>query len=80
MGFTAQSPKLVTLDELRAQRNTLLQETDRVAFRHYDGKDPVGLDWEAWTEVRQALRDLTDNYVETTEDQINWPTLPSLGE
>ena len=60
------------LEQLRAERNLLLAETDWVSLKYYDLGQPVPTEW---TEYRQALRDLPAN----TEDPANpvWPTKPS---
>ena len=59
------------LEQLRAERNLLLAETDWVSLKYYDLGQPVPTEW---TEYRQALRDLPAN----TEDPANpvWPTKP----
>ena len=59
-------------DELRIQRNTLLERTDRYATLDYP--HPNAEAKQAWFDYRQALRDLP----ETTENPAVpvWPTPP----
>lgn len=60
------------IDELRIERNTLLEQTDRYATLDYP--HPTAEAKQAWFDYRQALRDLP----ETTEDPATpiWPTPP----
>ena len=56
------------LDELRKERNKLLQETD-----YWSAPDLPDMT-EEQTTYRQALRDITDTY--TSLDDVVWPTKP----
>lgn len=56
------------LDELRAERNRLLTETD-----HWAMSDTPDMTTEQTT-YRQALRDITDNA--TSLDDVTWPEKP----
>jgi len=56
------------LDELRAERDRLLAETDYWVFSDTATATQAQLDY------RQALRDITDNY--TSLDDVVWPTKP----
>ena len=60
------------IDELRIERNTILERTDRYATLDYP--HPTAEAKQAWFNYRQALRDLP----ETTEDPATpvWPTPP----
>lgn len=60
------------IDELRIQRNTILEQTDKYATLDYP--HPTAEAKQAWFDYRQALRDLP----ETTEDPATpvWPTPP----
>lgn len=55
-------PVLVSIEELRMNRNTLLNNSDFRDLPSYPGSDQ-----EAWREYRQALRDLPDGYVPVEE-------------
>ncbi len=60
------------LKELRTNRNTLLDQTDKYIVADYPHPTPEAR--QAWLDYRQALRDLPAN----TEDPANpdWPTRP----
>jgi hypothetical protein len=57
----------IPLDELRAERNVRLAETDYLALSDNTLTD-------AMLTYRQALRDITDNA--TSLDDVTWPTKP----
>lgn len=57
------------LDNLRAERNKLLTETDWTQSR-----DVTLTNDAAWQTYRQALRDITDTYSDL--DSVVWPTKP----
>ena len=61
------------LKELRTERNTLLEQTDRYATLDYPHSNLVVQ--QTWFDYRQALRDLPT----ATEDPVNpvWPVQPS---
>ena len=59
-----------TWDEIRAQRDALLKESDWTALTDVDPKPSA----EAWVQYRQALRDLTSNY--SSPEDVVWPTVP----
>lgn len=61
------------LKELRTERNTLLEQTDRYATLDYPHSNLAVQ--QTWFDYRQALRDLPAN----TEDPVNpvWPVQPS---
>jgi len=61
------------LKELRAERNTLLEQTDRYATLDYPHSNLAVQ--QTWFDYRQTLRDLPAN----TEDPANpvWPTAPT---
>lgn len=55
------------LDEVRAERNAKLAETDWMANSDVTMSD-------SWKTYRQALRDITDSA--TSLDDVTWPTKP----
>ena len=55
------------LDEVRAERNAKLAETDWMANSDVTMSD-------AWRTYRQALRDITDSA--TSLDDVTWPEKP----
>lgn len=57
----------IDLDELRAERNKKLAETDFYALSDVTMSDEMST-------YRQALRDITDTY--TSLDDVVWPTKP----
>ena len=61
------------LKELRADRNTLLEQTDRYATLDYPHSNLAVQ--QTWFDYRQALRDLPA----VTEDPTNpvWPSIPT---
>ena len=59
------------LDNLRAERNTKLTETDWVVTMHKELGTDIPTEW---TTYRQALRDITDTY--TSLDDVVWPEKP----
>lgn len=59
------------LDNLRAERNTKLTETDWVVTMHKELGTNIPA---AWKTYRQALRDITDTY--TSLDDVVWPEKP----
>jgi hypothetical protein len=63
----------IALKELRAKRNTLLEQTDRYATLDFPHSNLVVQ--QTWFDYRQALRDLPT----VTEDPANpvWPVQPS---
>ena len=60
----------IKLDEVRAERNAKLAETDWTQSR-----DVTLSNDSAWATYRQALRDITDSA--TSLDDVTWPTKPS---
>lgn len=59
------------LDNLRAERNTKLTETDWVVTMHKELGTNIPA---AWKTYRQELRDITDTY--TSLDDVVWPEKP----
>lgn len=59
------------LQDLRAERNNKLAETDWVVTMHKELGTNIPA---AWKTYRQALRDITDNYSDL--DTVVWPTKP----
>ena len=59
----------IKLDEVRAERNAKLAETDWTQSR-----DVTLSNDSAWQTYRQALRDITDSA--TSLDDVTWPTKP----
>ena len=59
----------VKLDEVRAERNAKLAETDWTQSRDVTLTNDA--DWQTY---RQALRDITDTYSDL--DSVVWPTKP----
>ena len=59
----------IKLDEVRAERNRKLAETDWTQSR-----DVTLSNDSAWATYRQALRDITDSA--TSLDDVTWPTKP----
>jgi hypothetical protein len=59
-----------TWDQIRAQRDTLLKESDWTALADVDPKPSA----EAWVQYRQALRELTVDY--SSPEDVVWPTVP----
>ena len=74
--LTTKLQELVTaqpLKELRTERNTLLEQTDKYIVADYPHATPEKK--QEWLDYRQALRDLPSN----TEDPANpvWPSIPT---
>lgn len=63
------TPPAPTWEEIRAQRNQLLQKSDWVVL-----PDVAVENKEQWLAYRQQLRDITKNF-ETPQD-VKWPPLP----
>ena len=59
------------LDNLRAKRNALLNETDYIVIK---AKETGATIPTAWKTYRQALRDITENL--TTVDEVNAVVFP----
>jgi hypothetical protein len=60
---------LITWNGIRAQRDSLLSDTDWVAL-----KDITLPNEQEWFDYRQALRDIPQTYSEPTD--VVWPTRP----
>jgi len=62
------------LDNLRAERNTKLAESDWIVIKEREegGSVPNFADWKTY---RQALRDITKTY--KSLDTVKWPTTPT---
>lgn len=56
--------------QIRAQRNSLLQESDWIVTKATETKTEIPQEWLTY---RQALRDIT-NY--STPEEVVWPTKP----
>lgn len=61
----------VTWDQVRAQRNNLLAETDWVVIKAQETGQEIS---RAWLEYRETLRNIT---LQTNLQNINWPVKPS---
>ena len=59
----------IPMNELRAERNAKLAETDWTQSRDVTLSNDA-----AWQTYRQALRDITDTYSDL--DSVVWPTKP----
>jgi hypothetical protein len=70
---TKESELLVSdkLEQLRAERNAKLAETDWVITMHKELGTNIPA---AWKTYRQALRDITDDA--TSLDDVTWPEKP----
>ena len=66
----ADERKTADIDELRFERNLLLQQSDWTQNRDVTLSDDA--DWKTY---RQALRDITKTY--KTLDTVKWPTEPT---
>ena len=64
----------IKLDEVRAERNTKLAETDWIVIKEREEGGTVK-NFADWKEYRQKLRDITKTY-KSLED-VKWPTAPS---
>ena len=64
----------IKLDEVRAERNTKLAETDWIVIKEREEGGTVK-NFADWKEYRQKLRDITNTY-KSLED-VKWPTAPS---
>ena len=62
------------INELRAERNRLLVETDWVVIKEREEGGSVS-NFADWKKYRQELRDITNTY-KSLED-VKWPTAPS---
>ena len=62
------------INELRAERNRLLVETDWVVIKEREEGGSVS-NFADWKKHRQELRDITKTY-KSLED-VKWPTAPS---
>lgn len=76
MGVAGDDSPALTVDEhwaaTRAQRDTLLQESDRTQLLDY----PISAETRAaWVEYRRALRDLPQTYADNPEGVV-WPVPP----
>ena len=73
----AQFPQVeldMAMEDLRAKRNKLLQDTDYIVTMNLEAGNTVPAEWVAY---RQSLRDLTNGL--TTVEQVNavvYPTKP----
>lgn len=68
-----EEPEL-TWNNIRAQRNELLQETDWTVI------SDTSVDQAAWKTYRQALRDIPETYKDKTASEVVWPTKPSTAK
>tara|TARA_B100001939_G_scaffold333872_1_gene334261 strand:+ start:15 stop:407 length:393 start_codon:yes stop_codon:yes gene_type:complete len=62
------------LNEVRAERNKLLEQSDWVVIKEREEGGSVS-NFADWKEYRQKLRDITNTY-KSLED-VKWPTAPS---
>ena len=63
----------IPLNELRAERNAKLAETDWVVIKEREEGGSVS-NFADWKTYRQALRDITDSA--TSLDDVTWPEKP----
>ena len=68
-----EEPEL-TWDNIRAQRNELLQETDWTVI------PDTSVDQAAWKTYRQALRDIPETFKDKKASEVVWPTKPSTAK
>ena len=64
----------IKLDEVRAERNSLLAQSDWVVIKEREEGGSVS-NFADWKKYRQELRDITNTY-KSLED-VKWPTAPS---
>ena len=62
------------LNELRAERDRLLTQTDWVVIKEREEGGSVS-NFADWKKYRQELRDITKKY--KSLDKVKWPTAPS---
>ena len=62
------------LNELRSERNKLLNSSDWVVIKEREEGGSVS-NFADWKEYRQKLRDITNTY--KSLDKVKWPTAPS---
>ena len=65
------TPPTPTWEEIRAQRDSLLTQSDWIGASDAQPKPNK----EAWLNYRQALRDITKTY--SSPEAVVWPTKPS---
>ena len=70
----AEERKTFDIDELRFERNLLLQQSDWIVIKEREEGGTVK-NFADWKEYRQKLRDITKTY-KSLED-VKWPTAPS---
>ena len=70
----ADERKTADIDELRFERNLLLQQSDWVVIKEREEGGTVK-NFADWKEYRQKLRDITNTY--KSLDKVKWPTAPS---
>tara|TARA_R100000773_G_C4145396_1_gene69905 strand:+ start:10 stop:462 length:453 start_codon:yes stop_codon:yes gene_type:complete len=68
-----EEPEL-TWDNIRAQRNELLQETDWTVI------PDTSVDQAAWKTYRQALRDIPETFKDKKASEVVWHTKPSTAK
>ena len=64
----------IKLDEVRAERNVKLLETDWIVIKEREEGGSV-FNFADWKKYRQELRDITKTY--KSLDKVKWPTAPS---
>ena len=64
------TPPALTWEQIRAQRNNLLKESDWIGATDAQPKPSK----EAWLNYRQALRDITSMY--SSPEAVIWPQKP----
>ena len=62
------------LNELRAERDRLLTQTDWIVIKEREEGGSVS-NFADWKKYRQELRDITNTY--KSLDKVKWPTAPS---
>ena len=70
----ADERKNADIDELRFQRNLLLQQSDWIVIKEREEGGSVS-NFADWKKYRQELRDITNTY--KSLDKVKWPTAPS---
>ena len=68
---TAEAADGLTWDDIRGERDTILQTTD------WTMTTGATVDQAQWAAYRQVIRDIPQTYKDKTPDDVVWPTQPS---
>jgi len=68
---TAEAADGLTWDDIRGERDTILQTTD------WTMTTGASVDQAQWAAYRQSIRDIPQTYSGKTPDEVVWPTQPS---